>query len=60
MKEVFTKDFWKGVKKTFEQALEDPSPADTVSQAPTEADRSEASSTSEKSSSPPIPSEPPH
>ncbi|HTW65117.1 MAG TPA: hypothetical protein VME17_10900 [Bryobacteraceae bacterium] len=28
MKEVFTKSFWQGVKKTFDQALEDPPPAE--------------------------------
>jgi hypothetical protein len=27
MKEVFTKSFWEGVKKTFAEALEGPSPA---------------------------------
>jgi len=27
MKEVFTKSFWQGVKKTFHKALEDPPPA---------------------------------
>ena len=26
MKEVFTKSFWRGVRKTFDQALEDPPP----------------------------------
>jgi hypothetical protein len=27
MKEVFTKTFWEGVKKTFDEAREDPPPA---------------------------------
>jgi hypothetical protein len=38
MKEVFTKSFWQGVKKTFDQALEDPPPAEQALQTPAEAD----------------------
>ena len=34
MKEVLTKSFWQGVKKTFEDALEGPPPEDKASQAP--------------------------
>jgi hypothetical protein len=30
MKEVFTKSFWEGVKKTFDEAREGPPPANTV------------------------------
>jgi hypothetical protein len=58
MKEVFTKGFWKSVKKTFEEAREDP-PTDKVLPVPVEAGQAENSSTSETTSSPPIPSEPP-
>ena len=35
MKELLTKNFWQGVKKTFYKALEDP-PEDNASQAPAE------------------------
>jgi hypothetical protein len=52
MKEVLTKSFWEGVKKTFHEALEDGPPADTASQTPAEGDLSD-SSTSE---TPPPPS----
>jgi hypothetical protein len=38
MKEVFTKRFWEGVKKTFDEAREDPPPANNASQIPTEGD----------------------
>jgi hypothetical protein len=57
MKEVFTKSFWLGVKKTFHEALEDPPPADNASQTPAEGEPS-ASSSSEKPSSPAVSSEP--
>jgi len=36
MKEVLTKRFWRGVKKTFYEALEDPPPPDSASQVPSE------------------------
>jgi hypothetical protein len=36
MKELLTKNFWQGVKKTFYKALEDPPPEDNASQAPAE------------------------
>ena len=55
MKEVFTKRFWQGVKKTFDQALEDPPPpADKPLQTPAEGDPS-ASSTSATPSSQSVP-----
>ena len=56
MKEVFTKSFWEGVKKTFHEALEGPPPADNALQTPAEGDLS-ASSTSETPSSPSVSSE---
>src|SRR5439155_23574607 len=46
MKEVLTKSFWQGVKKTFYEALEDPSPTHDASQAPA-AGNSEVNSTSD-------------
>jgi hypothetical protein len=50
MKEVFTKSFWQGVKKTFDTAREDPPPpAEKALQIPAEGDPS-ASSTSATSS----------
>jgi hypothetical protein len=54
MKEVFTKRFWQGVKKTFDEALEDPPPAENALEAPA-GDGPGASSTSATppSSSPP-------
>jgi hypothetical protein len=55
--EVFTKSFWKGVKKTFDQAREDPPPANSASETPAEGDLS-ASKTSETPSPPSISSEP--
>jgi hypothetical protein len=55
MKEVFTKSFWKGVKKTFHEALDGP-PLDNAVQTPAEGDLS-ASSTSETPSSPSVSSE---
>ena len=51
MKEVFTKSFWQGVKKTYYEALESPPPEDGASQAPAEGNLS-PSSTSETPSSP--------
>jgi hypothetical protein len=61
MKEVFTKSFWEGVKKTFHEALEDPPPPDNASQTPAAGDVSAAStsagpSSSATPSSPPVPS----
>ena len=38
MKEVLTKSFWKGVKKTFDEALEGPPPADKSEPIPAESD----------------------
>jgi hypothetical protein len=55
MKEVFTKSFWQGVKKTFDQALEDPPSADRAPMTPAEDDPS-APSTSGTPSSPSVPS----
>jgi hypothetical protein len=52
MKEVFTKSFWEGVKKTFDEAREGPPPAENASQTPAEGDPSD-SSTSETPPSPP-------
>jgi hypothetical protein len=34
MKEVFTKSFWEGVKKTFDEAREGPPPMDEVMKFP--------------------------
>ena len=56
MKEVFTKSFWQGVKKTFDEALEDPRPTEKSLGTPAEGDPI-ASSTSETPSSPSVPSE---
>jgi hypothetical protein len=56
MKEVFTKSFWKGVKKTFEEAREGQPPADKISETPAEGDPS-ASSTSDTPSTPSASSE---
>ena len=56
MKEVFTKRFWEGVKKTFDEALEGPPPADTAPQTPAEGDL-RASSTAEKTPSSSVSSE---
>ena len=50
MKEVFTKSFWEGVKKTFDEACEGPPPADTVSQIPVEGDLRSSSSSETPSS----------
>ena len=46
MKEVFTKSFWEGVKKTFDEARDGPSPVDEVVKIPDEVDPG-APSTSE-------------
>ena len=51
MKEVFTKSFWHGVKKTYYEALESPPPEDGASQVPTEGNL-RPTSTSETPSSP--------
>ena len=51
MKEVFTKRFWQGVKKTYYDALEGPPPEDSASQAPAQGNLN-PSSTSETPSSP--------
>jgi hypothetical protein len=51
MKEVLTKTFWRGVKKTFYEALEDPPPEDSASQTPPEGNPN-SSSKSETPSSP--------
>jgi len=46
MKEVLTKSFWRGVKKTFHDALEGPPAGDHTSQAPAD-DHPKTSSKSE-------------
>ena len=51
MKEVLTKSFWRGVKKTFYEALEGPPTEDSASQAPPEGNLI-SSSKSETPSSP--------
>jgi hypothetical protein len=51
MKEVLTKRFWQSVKKTFDEALEDPPPENNASQAPAEISP-KSSSTAENPSSP--------
>jgi hypothetical protein len=56
MKEVLTKSFWEGVKKTFDEALEGPPPAETALQTPAEGDPS-ASSKSETPSPPSVSSD---
>ena len=57
MKEVFTKRFWEGVKKTFDEAREAQPPADTALQTKAKGDLS-ASSTPETPSLPSGSSEP--
>lgn len=42
MKEVFSKSFWEGVKKTFDEAREGP-PVDKVVKIPAEVDRDDTS-----------------
>jgi hypothetical protein len=56
MKEVFTKSFWGGVKNSFQEALEGPTPVDNALQTPAESDLS-ASSASETPLSPSVSSE---
>jgi hypothetical protein len=56
MKELFTKGFWEGVKKTFQEALEGPPPTDNALRTPAEGEL-RASSTSETPSSPSVSSE---
>jgi len=56
MREVFTRSFWEGVKKTFDQALEGPPLGDKAVQIKTEDDPS-PSSTSETPSPPSVSSE---
>jgi hypothetical protein len=56
MKEVFTKSFWEGVKKTFDEARKGPPTVNTASQTPAEGDLP-GSSTSETPSSPPLSAE---
>ena len=56
MKELLTKSFWTGVKKTFQDALEGPppevnaskAPADSNPEAPSTSDAPPSSATSEK------------
>ena len=57
MKEVFTKRFWGGVKKIFDEAREGPPPANTALQIKAEGDLS-ASSTPQTPSLPSGSSEP--
>jgi hypothetical protein len=54
MKEVLTKSFWEGVKKTFDEALEGPPSEETALPAPVEGDLV-VPSTSETPSTPPVP-----
>lgn len=56
MKELFTKSFWLGVEKTFQEALEDPPPAEPPVLIPADGE-SGASSTSKTQSSPSAPAE---
>ena len=56
MKEVLTKTFWRGVRRTFYEALEAPPSKDTASPAAAEGDP-KTSSTPEAPSSPPPASE---
>jgi hypothetical protein len=53
MKEVFTKGFWQGVKKTFDDALEGTTPAEPASQVPVE-DKPRDSSGSDSPQSPSV------
>jgi hypothetical protein len=43
MKELFTKSFWESVKKTFDQAQEDPPPATKALQTPAEGELNSSS-----------------
>jgi hypothetical protein len=56
MKEVFTKSFWQGVKRTFDEAQKDAPPADNGVQTPADGDSS-ASTTLATPSSPSVSSE---
>ena len=56
MKEVLTKSFWQGVRKTFYEALESPPAADKPPQAPA-VDAPKTSATAEPPP-PPAPGEP--
>lgn len=56
MKEVLTKSFWQGVKKTFYDAVEGPPAEDNASQTPAEGNLKD-SSTSETPSVPSATSE---
>jgi hypothetical protein len=58
MKEVFTKSFWQGVKKTYYEALESPQTEDSASQAPAEGNLSPSSTSGTPSS--PLPSSEQH
>jgi hypothetical protein len=51
MKEVFTKSFWQDMKKTFDQAREDPPLAENILQIPAKGDRSVSSTLAAPSSS---------
>jgi hypothetical protein len=53
MKEVFTKSFWEGVKKTFQEAQQDPQPPDTTPPAPVSAEPGPSASTGPEAKSPP-------
>ena len=61
MKEILTKSFWQGVKKTFHEALEDSPPStgkalETPAQdAPIASSTSDTSSSSATHSPPPVP-----
>jgi hypothetical protein len=57
MKEVFTKSFWEGVKKTFDEAQQETPAADNASKTQAEANQS-AASTSEPAKPPSVSSEP--
>ena len=57
MKEVLTKSFWQGVKKTFYEAMEDQPPPENASHAP--AEPSAAASNADEKPSPPPDAAPP-
>jgi len=52
MKEVFTKSFWEGVKKTFHEAQQDPQAPDTTP-APVSTEPGPSASTDPEAKSPP-------
>jgi hypothetical protein len=60
MKEVFSKSFWEGVKKTFDEAREGPPPGDEALRITAEVDRRETSTAESPatSSDDPAPIEP--